>query len=175
MNVLTLSTIKRKKAVLTSLAFLMMSTLPGQALDCNDYNNGGQYYPAAGQMTAGQAFQSEQFNSQQYQLRGIALFSGTDPVSEIIKGVTHSTISHVGIILSDVNNKDQWYCFESTGSAHEVLRGSYPHVRITPWSIVTGTASREEYKQYKKDHGEKIMVKKDILETLAADYLTLTI
>ncbi|MBW8309527.1 MAG: hypothetical protein K0M45_07845 [Candidatus Paracaedibacteraceae bacterium] len=137
MNVLTLNTTKRKKTVLAFLTLLMVSTGLVQAIDHKDYYNIAQYSPPAGQDAAGQIYQQPtQFNSLQYHLRGIALFSGTDLVSGVIKGVTHSHISHVGIILSDVNDKDQWYCFESTGSASEVLKGSYPHVRITPWDIV---------------------------------------
>ncbi len=78
----------------------------------------------------------EQKSSLQYNLVGIGLFSGKDPISYGIKGLTRSKVSHVGIILSDAQDENKWYCFESTGSAKEVLRGQYPHVRITPWKDV---------------------------------------
>jgi len=71
-----------------------------------------------------------------YNLVGVALFSGSDPVSKSIKFMTKSTVSHVGLILSEQCNENQWYCFESTGSAIEVLNGQFPHVRITPWAKV---------------------------------------
>lgn len=69
-----------------------------------------------------------------YNLVGVALFAGRDGVSYLIKKATHSRISHVGLILSDINDENKWYCFESTGSAGEVMKGEYPHVRITPWN-----------------------------------------
>lgn len=72
-------------------------------------------------------------NAQKYNLVGIALFSGKDFISRFIKKVTHSKISHVGIILADAKDENKWYCFESTGSVREVLQGHYPHVRVTPW------------------------------------------
>jgi hypothetical protein len=68
-----------------------------------------------------------------YNLVGVALFSGTDLVSKTIKKVTHSKISHVGVILADARDENKWYCFESTGTPDEVLHGYYPHVRVTPW------------------------------------------
>nr|MBP9694411.1 hypothetical protein [Alphaproteobacteria bacterium] len=35
-----------------------------------------------------------------YNIIGVALFSGTDPFSKVIKGMTHSKTSHVGVILA---------------------------------------------------------------------------
>lgn len=71
-----------------------------------------------------------------YNLVGVALFSGSDPVSKSIKFLTDSNVSHVGLILSEQNNENKWYCFESTGTPTEVLNGEYPHVRLTPWAKV---------------------------------------
>lgn len=71
-----------------------------------------------------------------YNLVGVALFSGNDFASRSIKSLTDSNISHVGLILAEQNNENKWYCFESTGAASEVLRGEYPHVRLTPWPKV---------------------------------------
>jgi hypothetical protein len=75
-----------------------------------------------------------------YNVIGIALFSGSDRVSQRIKSWTHSTVSHVGIILADQNNENEWHCFQSTGSKGEVLNGQYPHVRLNNWEEVV-----EEY------------------------------
>lgn len=74
-----------------------------------------------------------------YNIIGVALFSGTDPFSKVIKGMTHSKTSHVGVILANSENENEWYCFESTGSVDEVLNGQAPHVRITPWNKVVDT------------------------------------
>lgn len=74
-----------------------------------------------------------------YNIIGVALFSGTDPFSKVIKGMTQSKTSHVGVILANSENENEWYCFESTGSAGEVLNGEAPHVRITPWNQVVET------------------------------------
>lgn len=71
-----------------------------------------------------------------YNLLGIALFSGNDPISFGIKALTHSKISHVGILVADQDDENKWFCFESTGAANEVIKGEYPHVRITPWQTV---------------------------------------
>lgn len=76
-----------------------------------------------------------------YRLRGIALFSGTDPFSEGIKIVTKSNYSHVGVVLAesgqDIDDRQFWHCFESVGTAEEVLKDHVlPHVRITPWEDV---------------------------------------
>jgi len=76
-----------------------------------------------------------------YRLRGIALFSGTDPFSEGIKLVTNSNYSHVGVVLSesdqDPDDRKFWHCFEAVGTAEEVLKDHIlPHVRITPWGDV---------------------------------------
>lgn len=71
-------------------------------------------------------------------LKGIALFSSDDPFSMIIKKVTASNFSHVGLVFSKSRNSEpeEWICFESTGSAKEVLKGVLPHVRLTPWDKV---------------------------------------
>ncbi len=69
----------------------------------------------------------ENREDEKYNLIGVALFSGKDPFSYAIKKLTHSKISHLGVILSDAQNENRWYCFESTGTAGEVLRGQYPH------------------------------------------------
>jgi len=74
--------------------------------------------------------------TQRNNLIGVALFSGKDPVSYGIKGLTNSKTSHVGIILADAQDENLWYCFEATGSAGEVLRGHLPAVQITPWDFV---------------------------------------
>ncbi|MCE3230302.1 MAG: hypothetical protein K0R76_1059 [Alphaproteobacteria bacterium] len=71
-----------------------------------------------------------------YNIIGVALFSGRDPISRGIKAWTKSNVSHVGVILSEQNNENKWHCFESTGSVSEVLSGQYPHVRLTPWETV---------------------------------------
>lgn len=74
--------------------------------------------------------------TQRNNLIGVALFSGKDPFSYGIKGLTNSKTSHVGVVLADAQDENLWYCFESTGSAGEVLSGHLPDVRITPWDFI---------------------------------------
>ncbi len=75
-----------------------------------------------------------------YQVCGLALFEGTDIFSKTIKIVTNSIYSHSGTIFYDVkagspDDQNTWYCFESTGSADEILgEGKLPHVRMTKWT-----------------------------------------
>ena len=81
-----------------------------------------------------------------YTLRGIGLFSGTDPFSSLIRTATKSNYSHVGVILYkvgvDPNDESQWVCFESTGSASEIVhKHEFPHVRVTPWEKVVADYS----------------------------------
>lgn len=81
-----------------------------------------------------------------YTLRGIGLFSGTDVFSKAIRTATKSNYSHVGVILTrvdaDPNDESQWLCFESTGSASEILKKhKAPHVRVTPWEDVVANYS----------------------------------
>jgi len=84
-----------------------------------------------------------------YNLVGVALFSGADFVSNFVKCSTNSTTSHVGVILADQKNENQWYCFESTGSASEVINGIYPHVHLTDWdSVVKGYDGRVSYRLF---------------------------
>lgn len=82
----------------------------------------------------------EEVDARDFQLHGLALFGGTDMFSSAIKIMTDSPFSHVGMLVydaaGDVNDEASWYCFESTGSAGEVLKGVFPHVRITPWADV---------------------------------------
>ena len=82
-------------------------------------------------------FSSAQAEEVVWTLHGVALFSGTDPVSKAIKEVTQSPFSHVGIILRDsskpVDDTKSLACFESTGSITQILRGEYPQVQLNPW------------------------------------------
>tara|TARA_R110002095_G_scaffold22118_2_gene23891 strand:- start:494 stop:1276 length:783 start_codon:yes stop_codon:yes gene_type:complete len=82
----------------------------------------------------------DEVDGMEFQIHGMALFSGTDPFSMGIKIATESRYSHVGILLHDatldVSDLSSWYCFESTGGAGEVLRGVFPHTRVTPWADV---------------------------------------
>ncbi|OJX04032.1 MAG: hypothetical protein BGO76_06345 [Caedibacter sp. 38-128] len=120
--------IKRQKIALTSLAFLMLGSSSLKASDTFDDD--------LVKKTPYTVLHQETQKDQQYNIVGVALFSGTDPISSLIKVVTRSKISHVGIILADANDENKWYCFESTGSASEVLQGKYPHVRTTAWDKV---------------------------------------
>lgn len=71
---------------------------------------------------------------------GIALLSGTDPFSLGIRTLTASKWSHVGLILAD--EKDEQYCFESTGSATEILfERMLPQVQIHKWIDVVNSYS----------------------------------
>ncbi len=82
----------------------------------------------------------EEVDGIDFQLHGIALFGGTDVFSSSIKVLTKSPFSHIGIIVHDasgnIDDETSWYCFESTGSAGEVLKRNPPHVRVTPWADV---------------------------------------
>ncbi len=71
-----------------------------------------------------------------YDFIGVALFSGNDPFSHLIKVATESKFSHVGIILADLDDKGRLYCFEATGSVGEVLHFQYPHTRLTVFNQV---------------------------------------
>lgn len=112
---------------------LKQKSLNREAIDLNQENT---------------ALVSSAFNPDKplYTLRGIGLFSGTDPFSSLIRTATKSNYSHVGVILSkvgaDPNDESQWLCFESTGSAGEILyKHKLPHVRVTPWEQVIANYS----------------------------------
>lgn len=79
----------------------------------------------------------EELDGKNFQLHGVALFSGTDPFSVGIKIATDSHYSHVGILLCDASedksDPSSWYCFESTGGVEEILNGVFPHARVTRW------------------------------------------
>lgn len=113
-------------------SFLLIALADGNACERNkeDFDKHDGYYLSP------QYKAIEDVKDQKYNLIGVALFSGKDPVSTAIKRLTHSNVSHVGIILSDAKDENKWYCFESTGSASEVLKGQYPHVRVTSWNSV---------------------------------------
>lgn len=93
----------------------------------------------------------------QYNLVGVALFGGQEIVSSSIKVLTGSKYSHVGVILADAKDENQWYCFESTGSASEVLHGHYPHVRLTDWQEVAKEYSgKVSYRLLIYDNEERV-------------------
>jgi len=71
---------------------------------------------------------------------GILLFSGDDPVSELIKAVTASQYSHCALALRDDNDKR--YCFESTGSFHQLVwQHIRPQVQISSLDSTVGSYS----------------------------------
>ncbi len=115
--------------------------LKGDALDesLERDNLIGMSHPIFGDQKTKNDWEEEpqgQMEDQKYNLMGVALFSGKDAISYGIKKASHSKFSHVGVILSNANEEDDWYCFESTGSRDEVLKGEYPHVRTRPWEEV---------------------------------------
>lgn len=62
---------------------------------------------------------------------GVLLFVGKDPVSRLIRSITSSRYSHVGLWLID--SKGSNYCFESTGSFSDVLLHQQPpRVQLKP-------------------------------------------
>lgn len=68
-------------------------------------------------------------------VHGIVLFAGRDPVSHLIRTLTRSRWSHVGLLLLD--EKSTLWCFEATGSATEILQShQLPCVKLTKWSEV---------------------------------------
>lgn len=73
---------------------------------------------------------------------GVVLFSGTDPLSKLIRKLTRSRWSHVGLLLQD--EQLALWCFEATGSAQDVLlRGRLPCVQLNKWStVLAGYAGR---------------------------------
>jgi hypothetical protein len=129
--------LKKQKIVLTSLALLMWGSSSLKASDNFDED------------LIKETFYTVPHQDQRYNIVGVALFSGTDPVSSAIKVVTHSKISHVGMILADADDENKWYCFESTGSAGEVLQGKYPHIRTTAWDkVVTEYSGEVSYRLF---------------------------
>ena len=72
---------------------------------------------------------------------GVLLFSGTDPVSELIKTVTASRYSHCALALrDDATGKE--YCFESTGSFHQLVwQHIRPQVQVSSLSGAVDTYS----------------------------------
>ena len=72
---------------------------------------------------------------------GILLFSGTDPVSELIKTVTSSRYSHCALALRD-DTTGKEYCFESTGSFHQLVwQQIRPQVQISSLASAVDTYS----------------------------------
>jgi hypothetical protein len=70
-----------------------------------------------------------------FSIDGIALFAGTDPFSKAIKKCTASAWSHVGLIVRD--ERGQKYCFESTGSATDILKEHVlPQAQIHRWEDI---------------------------------------
>lgn len=141
MTVLTYNKLKKQKIALASLAFLMMSSSPLNASEVFDEDsNKGYAYTFLHQETG---------EEKKYNLVGIALFSGADLVSSAIKKLTGSKISHVGVILADAEDENTWYCFESTGTAGEVLQGKYPHARRGLWeNVVTEYNGKVSYRLF---------------------------
>lgn len=77
----------------------------------------------------------EIMKSRTFSLAGVALFKGKDPFSKAILKLTASPWSHVGLIVADQDG--QRYCFESTGSATDILkRHVLPQVQIHRWEEV---------------------------------------
>lgn len=65
-------------------------------------------------------------------LWGVGLFAGDEIISKGIRLITDSEWSHVGLILEDQNK--ELYCFESTGSASQILKKKMlPQVQIHKW------------------------------------------
>lgn len=63
-------------------------------------------------------------------VHGVLLFVGGDPVSKLIRTITSSRYSHVGLWLIDEEGVQ--YCFESTGSFSDVLlRQQTPCVQLS--------------------------------------------
>lgn len=67
-----------------------------------------------------------------FNIWGVGLFSGGDPFSKSIQVMTGSKWSHVAAILTDQSGNK--YCFESTGSATQVLKRIRPQVQISLWT-----------------------------------------
>jgi hypothetical protein len=120
------------------LSSIITATTPALAAVPYDYNENTAHLLSARMPSAIQEGNNFYFQNEQgkYNIVGVALFSGDDVVSKAIKAVTNSNISHVGLILSDTKDENKWYSFESTGSADEVMKGIFPHVRLTEWDRI---------------------------------------
>ncbi len=86
---------------------------------------------------------------------GVALFSGTDPVSETIKSITGSEYSHVGLVLEETNS-GQRYIFESTGSFDQLVwEHITPRVQVNRFESTvpcySGSVSLRELRSPKKE------------------------
>jgi len=138
MNILNLKKIKKQRKILISLAFLSLSTSQLAAKDFLDEEMSRSNSAPLVHQTKDSTLEEvkRSVTRPQYNLIGVALFSGNDLVSQAIKAHTHSDTSHIGLILSDVNDDDKWYSFEATGSAKKVLQGRLPKVRLKEWDKV---------------------------------------
>ncbi len=76
--------------------------------------------------------QLKMLEGKELRLWGIGIFAGDDLVSAVIRKLSHSSWSHVALIIAD--QTDYLYCFESTASYDEIMhKGILPQVRISPW------------------------------------------
>jgi hypothetical protein len=86
-------------------------------------------------------------------VQGIAVFSANDLVGAAIRTLTASSWSHVGLILEDELD-NSLFCFESTGSASQILQGIAPQVQISSWQdVVADYDGRVAKRQF--NFGEK--------------------
>lgn len=92
---------------------------------------------------------------------GILLFSGTDPVSELIKTVTASEYSHCALALRDSETGKE-YCFESTGSFHQLV-----------WQLVRPQVQRHSLRSVIEDYEGKVVIRKlrNIRQVDVTDYV----
>ncbi len=101
-------------------------------------------------------------------LWGIALFSGNEPISEVIRLVTISKWSHVGLIFKD--QEDELYSFEATGSLSQIItEHTFPHVQIAKWKdAATDYNGSVAYRQFifaNDNHGDKDKLLTDFVKT----------
>lgn len=105
--------------------------------------------------------QHELIKDKELHLYGIALFSGADAVSGMIRKLTNSSWSHVGLMIRD--HKNEFYCFESTSSYDEIMhQGITPQVRISPWNTAlqnyNGTVAFRQLFTYQYQKTEETLI-----------------
>lgn len=79
--------------------------------------------------------QKKLIEGRQLNLWGVGLFSSNDAVGAVIRMLTASDWSHVGLILEDEKDHSL-FCFESTGAAAQIFDGVLPQVQIASWQDV---------------------------------------
>lgn len=151
MIILNTQHLKNAKVIYLTLSLLSNISLPVQAMDGPDVLSESResHFRRKSQKSLPQK-EIKEYRPERYKLVGISLFSGEGFESDVISAATSDPISHVGLILSDIDNSNndekKWYSFESTGSVGAFLKSGFNadnylekwrehlKVQVTPWT-----------------------------------------